>query len=326
MATFPAAPACIVLAHEDPRHVRRLVEALDPFPVFLHCDAKTPETVFRAMTDGLPDRVRLLPRISTGWAKWENVAAEVSGYRAALAATDATHVAVLTGSDYPLANPAEVTALLEAHREESFVAVHPLPYEAWGRDGGRARIRYRHWAWRKHMLRLPIPRRVPRDVVFAGGSQLKVLARHHAASVVDAFDRRPDLVRFWRRAWIADESFVPSVLSSPALTPGFAEEHVAHPLWWIGWDGSARKSPPWLSLPDAERLLARRTGSDVDLPHVFARKFSTERSSDLLDLVDEAFGLRPEAVLAAAAPVASASPASGPASPPPAAAPGVIAP
>ncbi|MCA5924938.1 beta-1,6-N-acetylglucosaminyltransferase [Curtobacterium oceanosedimentum] len=295
MAISPAAPACIVLAHEDPVHVRRLVEALDPFAVFLHCDARTPEPVFRAMTEGLPERVRLLPRIRTGWARWENVAAEVSGYRAALAGTDASHVAVLTGSDYPLANPAEISALLEAHRAQSFIDVHPLPFAPWGRDGGVSRIRFRHWAWRKHMLRLPVPRRVPGGVVLSGASQLKVLARHHAAAVVDAVDRRPDLVRFWRRTWVADETFVPSVLNTPALTPGFADEHVPQPLWWIGWDGTARKSPPWLTVADAGQLLERRTEPDVEVQHLFARKFSTERSSDLLDVVDGASGLRQDA-------------------------------
>jgi hypothetical protein len=304
MAISPAAPACIVLAHEDPEHVRRLVEALDPFPVFLHCDARTPESVFRRMTDGLPDRVRVLPRIRTGWAKWENVEAELAGYRAALAETDASHVAVLTGSDYPIENPGEISALLEAHREQSFIAVHPLPFDAWGRDGGRGRLRYPHWAWRKHMLRLPFPRRTPRHVVPAGGSQLKVLARRHAAAVVDVVDRRPDLVRFWRRSWIADETFVPSVLNSPALVPGFAGEHVPHALWWIGWDGTAQKSPPWLTTADAGRLLEPIPTAERAVPHVFARKFSTAKSSDLLDVIDGAAGLRQGAgAHAAGAPV-----------------------
>lgn len=298
MAISPAV-ACVVLAHEDPVHVRRLIEALDPFPVFLHCDARTPDEVFAAMTADLPDRVRLLPRIRTGWAKWENVAAEVEGYRAALACTDATHVAVLTGSDYPLGNAAEVAELLDRHQGVSFIGAHPLPYAEWGRGGGKPRIRYPHWAWRKHMVRVPIPRRLPEGVVFAGGSQLKVLARRHAEAVVRTVDTRPDLVRFWRRTWIADETFVPSVLRSPALTPGFEHEHVAESLWWIGWDGSARKSPPWLTIADAGRLLERRTLPGVDVPQLFARKFSTERSADLLDLVDAAFGLRAGSALGA---------------------------
>ncbi|MGU3411551.1 beta-1,6-N-acetylglucosaminyltransferase [Microbacterium sp. M1A1_1b] len=292
MAIPTTAPACIVLAHEDPDHVRRLIDALDPFPVFLHVDARTPESVYRAMTDGLPERVRLLPRIRTGWAKWENVAAEVSGYRAALEQTDASHVAVLTGSDYPLANPDEITAVLREHPEQSFAQVQPLPFPEWGRSGGYARVRYPHWAWQKTMIRVPIPRRIPRDVVLAGGSQLKVLARHHAAAVVDVVDNRPDLVAFWRRTWIADETFVPSVLNSPALTPDFVEEHVPHTLWWIGWDGQARKSPPWLTIEDCGRLFEQRTDAEQRLPLLFARKFSTERSADLLDVVDAAFGLR----------------------------------
>ncbi|WP_022906278.1 beta-1,6-N-acetylglucosaminyltransferase [Curtobacterium sp. B18] len=292
MANSPASLACIVLAHEDPQHVRRLVEALDPFPVFLHVDARTPADVHRAMTAGLPDRVRLLPRLRTGWAKWENVAAEVSGYRAALAETGAAHVAVLTGSDYPLANPAEITALLDAHPDESFLIPHPLPHAAWGASGGVARMRYPHWAWRKHMIRVPIPRRIPRDVVLTGGSQLKVLSAAHAAAVVAVVDSRPDLVRFWRRTWIADESFVPTVLNSPALVDGFAEEHVPHTLWWIGWDGSKMKSPPWLTLAHAGRLLERWTSDPTAMPHLFARKFSTAASSELLDLVDQAFELR----------------------------------
>lgn len=295
MVNSPAALACIVLAHEDPQHVRRLVEALDPFPVFLHVDARTPDAVHRAATEGLPDRVRLLPRMRTGWAKWENVAAEIAGYRAALAETGATHVAVLTGSDYPLANPAEITAMLEAHRDQTFLIPLPLPHAAWGASGGVARVRYAHWAWRKHMLRLPIPRRIPRDVVLTGGSQLKVISAKHAAAVVDVVDSRPDLVRFWRRTWIPDESFVPSVLNSPALVEGFAEEHVPHTLWWIGWDGSKMKSPPWLTSAHADRLLDRWTTDPAAPPHVFARKFSTAASSDLLDVVDAAFQLRQHA-------------------------------
>lgn len=291
MAIPTAAPACVVLAHEDPVQVRRLVEALDPFPVFLHCDVRTPDDVHGAMIEGLPSRVRLLDRQRTGWARWENAAAEIAGYRAALAQTDATHVAVLTGSDYPLATPDEIRALLEAHRGRSFLITHPLPHPDW-RGGGWSRFRYRHWAWRKHMLRLPVPRRLPRDVVLTGGSQMKLISREHAQAVLDVVDARPDLVRFWRRAWIADESLVPSILNSPALVPGFADEHVEHSPWYIGWDGTRMKSPPWLTTADAARLLDRWTGAGDELPQVFARKFSTERSSDLLDLVDAAVGLR----------------------------------
>ena len=107
-----ASLACVVLAHADPTHLHRLVDALDPFPVFVHCDARTSDDAFAAMADGLPERASLMPRHRTGWARFENVEAEIEGYRLALETTDATHVALLTGSDYPIASSVEIAELL----------------------------------------------------------------------------------------------------------------------------------------------------------------------------------------------------------------------
>lgn len=277
--------ACVILAHTDPVHVHRLIAALDPFPVFLHCDAKAPIEVFQAMTAGLPDRCRVLDRISTGWAKWENVAAELDGYRAALTSTSATHVALLTGTDYPLVPTAEIRSVLGNYTGVSMAEVHPLPHPEW-RGGGFARLRYRHWASGKRMIRLPIPRRLPSGVVYAGGSQLKILARSHAAAVAQSAAAHPELVQFWRRSWVADESFVPSVLSTPSLVPGWDDRHISTTPWWIGWDGSRRKSPPWLGMEHWDALRHRPGGHASELPWLFARKFSTAYSSDLLDAID----------------------------------------
>jgi hypothetical protein len=136
------------------------------------------------------------------------------------------------------------------------------------------------------MLRLPVPRRLPPDVVPAAGSQVKVLARRHVEALLDAVERRPDLIRFWRRSWIADETFVGSVLQSPMLVQGWAAEHVPADLWSINWGGERRKSPPWLGLADLDRLAAARRGGSDRPPMLFARKFSTATSGALLDAVD----------------------------------------
>ena len=94
--------AAVVLAHGDPVHLRRLVGALDDVPVFLHCDAKTEPEVFAAMTRGLPRRVTVCERISTKLASWSLVHAELTALREAVARTRAHHIAVMSGSDYPL--------------------------------------------------------------------------------------------------------------------------------------------------------------------------------------------------------------------------------
>ena len=144
----------------------------------------------------------MLPRIGTGWAKWENVAAELAGYHA-LQQTDATHVALLTGSDYPLASSAEISTLLRAHRGRSIARYTPLPMPGWGRNGGLDRLRYPHFAHRKRMIRIPVPRRLPADVVPAGGAQVRCSPASTRRPWSTSPTARPDLVGFWRRSWVS---------------------------------------------------------------------------------------------------------------------------
>jgi Core-2/I-Branching enzyme len=283
-----ASLACVVLAHTDPMHVRRLVSALDPFPVFLHCDARTAQPVFDEMTDRLPDRVTVLPRRRTPWGSWGNVAAELDGYRAALRGSDATHVAVLSGSDYPLASAEEITGYLDARRGRSIGWCFPLPKEGWA-GGGYWRLRYRFAAWRKHMLALPVPRPLPRGVVLAGGSQWKILARPHVEALLRAVDQRPDLVRRWRRTWIPDETFVYSILHTPDLVPGWRDEHVNSDPWVIHWSDGERRSPAWLTSADLDVLGIRRSGDSGRGPALFARKFATSVDTEVLDRIDRSF-------------------------------------
>ena len=281
----PGTVACVVLAHHDPAHVRRLVGALDPFQVFLHCDRRTPEPVFAAMTSDLPDRCSLLPRLSTPWAAWNAVEAEISGYRAALEQTDAAHLVLLSGSDYPLASTGKISEYLSARVGISTTSFEPLPRAPWGADGGMSRLRYWHHPVRRHMLRVPIPRTIPRDVVPAGGSVLKVLARHHARQLVDTFDRRGDLVSFWRHTWCADETFVPTILNTPAFVPDWAEAHVDADLWFIDWLGGGRKSPEWLTTAHLPALQERSLRPRQE-PVLFARKFSSSIDPGVLDAID----------------------------------------
>lgn len=276
--------ACVVLAHNDPNQVRRLIGALDPFPVFLHCDARAPDEVFTAMTDDLPDRVRLLSRLSTPWATWNAVAAEISGYRAALAQTDAGHIAMLSGSDYPLVSSVRIADYLAGHAGRSITSFSSLPRPEW-RGGGLQRLKFRYRAYRRHMLVLPIPRRIPADVVPAGGSVLKVLARHHAQQLVETFDARPDLIAFWRSTWCADETFIPTMLSTPAFVPDWAQAHIDADLWFIDWLGGGGKSPEWLTTAHLP-VLAQRSRPTTGEPTLFARKFSSTINPGVIDEID----------------------------------------
>jgi hypothetical protein len=248
------------------------------------------------MTVDLPSRCTVLKRIPTAWAEWGLVAAELDGYRAALDSTTATHFGLFSGSDYPIASAEEIRNTLREHIGKSFAVVNELPYKQWGRSGGVARLKYRHWAFGKRMLRLPIPRRLPQDIVLTGGSQSKVLARDHARAVIEVADKHRELVRFWRRSWVPDETFVYSILNTPRFVPGWKTQLVPEGLWWIGWDGTRRKSPPWLHMRHGDALLRLDTAGDRPVPTLFARKFSTELSTSVLDAIDAKYSLRHNAM------------------------------
>lgn len=268
-------PAAVVIAHDKPRQLRRLIDAIDPMPVFLHVDANTPAALYEQMTADLPERVRLLPRQRCGWATYGVLAAELQGYRAALEHTDAAHIALLSGADYPLASTRHIEAALAARAGRSFVEFFRLPQRRWPPLAGYDRFYFRNWPWRRRRLLLPIPRRVPAGLRPAGGSPSKILARGHAERLLAVLDARPEIERFFRRAWAPDEVLVPTVLTSPAVSPGWENEVAGSaPAFFIDWGVIPKKNPPWLGPADFDRIAqaARRT----DSPALFARKFADD--------------------------------------------------
>ena len=62
--------AYLVLAHADAEHVRRLVAAVHPAPVVLHCDRRTDDAVYDAMLAG-HDTIIPVRRRPTPWGSWE---------------------------------------------------------------------------------------------------------------------------------------------------------------------------------------------------------------------------------------------------------------
>ena len=282
-------PAVVLVAHDKPRHLRRLLEALAPLPVFLHVDANTDDRLHAEMTADLRAGVRLQPRLRAGWARFEVLQAELEGYRAALAETDAEHVIVATGADYPLASVKTIVRRLAGQPDRSYAEVLPLPVPEWGPLGGYDRFLFRSRPWRGHRLAWPVPRRIPRGLRPAGGAQTKILSRGHAQRVLDVLDERPELVRWFRRCWTPDEVMVPTLLRSE-LGPTLAEQvsSAPHP-WYIDWGDVPAKNPRWLGLSDLDAL---RTAADrSEVPALFARKFA-EDSQELVTAVDQQLRLR----------------------------------
>jgi hypothetical protein len=302
--------AAVVLAHTDPDHLRRLVAALDDVPVFLHCDARTPPDLLRRMVQGLPPRVTLCERWRTSRSSWSLVEAELGALRHAVARSRARHIAVLSGTDYPLVSMQELVRQLAAWEGHSYFRNVPIPFPQWNRpnhpDGGRWRVQHRFLRRRGQVvfvrgvpLHWPVKRPVPADLELRASSQWKIYARHHVELLLRLVCTRPDLVRFWRSTLEPDETFAASMLGSRAVAGSLTMPTCLAHAWYVSWP-AAGSHPRWLDSTDFDRLAEARWAPPVQpdgaiardgfqiSPHrkLFARKFSTDVDTAVLDRID----------------------------------------
>lgn len=302
--------AAVVLAHTDPEQVRRLIAALDDVPVFLHCDARTPPDVAARMVHRMPRRVVPCDRLATKRASWSLVEAELRALRLALSHTGARHIAVLSGTDYPLVSMPDLARQLADWDGHSFFRNIRMPFRQWDTpahpDGGRWRVEHRFWRWRGQVvfvrdvpLRWPVRRRVPPELELRASSQWKIYARRHAELLLRLVDARPDLVRFWRTTLVPDESFAASMLGSRAIAGDDAMPPCLAQAWYVTWPDTG-SHPRWLGPADFDGLAEARwappiaaadaidrAGTRIEAHRkLFARKFATGRDGDLLDRID----------------------------------------
>jgi Core-2/I-Branching enzyme len=276
----------IVLAHHKPRQALRLVDRLAPAPVFLHVDRGAEATVGRFLAAGAVtrDHVTLLPRSRSAWASWGQVEPALAGFRGAYA-QGLSHAVVLSGQDYPLVSPAEIDAFCRRHEGTSFMPYWPLPSDLWGRNGGMERVRHWHQPIRRRRFRLPVRRRLPVGLAPYGGASWFMLARDAMGELMRFLGDRPEVARFYRRAWTPDEMFIHTALLNSPARDAIANEN----LWFVRWTPNS-KHPRVLTAEDAPALVKAAgqpsdTGGDARAK-LFARKFDADVDAGVLDLLD----------------------------------------
>jgi hypothetical protein len=287
-------PAVVIMAHTAPERVRRLISVLAEQPVVLHFDAKAPAAMLEAAVRGRPDHLYVAPRHDCRLASFSMVAAELAALRVALRETEAEHVVVISGTDYPLVDPRRLGERLAARAGRSWVRTDPLPYPGWDSrlfgDGGWWRFRYRFLhrgdqlvTVRGKPLFLPVRRALPAGLAPTASEQWKIVSRRDLTDLLDVLDRRPDLLRYARSMYIPDESFLASVLNSPALM-GESRLATGEPgAWVVNWPGRApgQMHPGWFGVEDLPAL-AERVAAAPD--KLFARKFRPDDDAVLDEL------------------------------------------
>lgn len=302
----------LLLAHDQPDHVLRLVERLDDGEAtfWLHLDARVDLDQWAVVT-AHESVVVVQPRVRCLWGTWSMVEAQLAQVRACLAGGDPGYLVMLSGQSYPVKSNAHIDAYLSSHAELVHMDLWPLE-QRWP-DNHRDRLDYyclptseekgallllrqrqemnarELLGWSRRLVRerglrqtatilRTIGQRRPdvADLVM-GGSQWWAMPWDTAQDLVAFDEANPEVADFLRWSQFPDETFVQTLVS---LMDETLEARLGPTLTLVDWTEGDWDLPRVMTTSDVPALL----GSPDHV--LFARKFLTPDSAEVLDVLD----------------------------------------
>ena len=228
----------------------------------IHCDRATPAAAFaafKASLSDLPD-IRFVRRRRCEWGTWGIVGAtQDAAERLLVDFPDVAHVYLMSGSCLPLRPVAELQSYLAANPGRDFIESVTIDDIGWAKGGLEQerftrifpfpwkRQRWLFERWIRMQRRLGLKRRVPEGLVPHLGSQWWCLSRETLAAIL-LDPRRAEFDRFFRHAWIPDESYFQT------LARHHSDAIESRPLTLSKFDDQGR---PHVFYDDHLRLLMR---------------------------------------------------------------------
>ncbi len=279
--------AYLILAHNTPEHLSRLISALrtDSAHFFVHVDRKARLSDFTAASS---DRVHFTAkRVSVYWGDFRQVEAILVLTREALAhPANFDRFVLLSGADYPVRSAGYIERFFERNSDKEFINVVPMS-DAMGKPMSRLtgyRLRPSTPRPIRAVQRLLLMARVlptERDYRTSfgglapyGGSTWWALSRAACQYVSDFAIRNPGFVEFHKHTRNPDESFFQTVLGNSEFRP-----RIVRNLTYADWSGGGR-SPANLTDRHLDFLASRPRFRDDDQygpgEILFARKFTDD--------------------------------------------------
>ena len=227
--------AFILLCHKNPDAIIRQAEQLTAAGdcIAVHFDASADPadyaTIVRAL-EGNPNVAFAKKRVKCGWGEWSLVQATLNAVAVAVDAfPQASHFYMVSGDCMPIKSAGFAHRFLDDH-DSDFIESYDFFDSNWIKTGFREeRLIYRHFFNERTQKRrfygalsvqqrLGLTRKIPDDLQIMIGSQWWCLRRRTIEALLDFIRDRPDVMRFFRRTWIPDETFFQTLVRH--LVPG----------------------------------------------------------------------------------------------------------
>jgi hypothetical protein len=287
--------AYLILAHDTPSHVGRLVSALagENSSFLIHIDSKACLGSFEDEVSG--DVAFTKRRVSVFWGDFTQVEAILTLIREALA--DPRHFdrfVLLSGADYPVRSAGYVADFFARNPDKEFINVVPMS-DRMGKSLTRL-INYRLRPKTPRPIRaiqrgLMILHVLPRtrdyravlgDMEPLGGSTWWALTRDACRYIADFASRNPRFLKFHEHTRCPDESFFQTILGNSTFRP-----RIVRNLTWADW-AAGGANPATLGQRHLEWLGSLPSFPDTDQygpgEILFARKFPDNTAELVEDL------------------------------------------
>jgi hypothetical protein len=267
--------AFLILAHDQPRRLKRLIEALrhDNFDIYVHIDGKAPISHF--LTEGA---VYTKDRARCYWGDYSIVKATLNLINEALSSGEKYgYLTLLSGADYPCASSNRMFDFF-SNADREFIDCFQTTEEKWHdryrlhhyRNPGLGR-RFMKRFMKAGLRKTPSRRTMPYNLEPYWGSQWWSLTADAAGHVFNTLLNRPELVRFFKYVDCPDEMLFQTILGNSPYKEKFGENRR-----YVDWRDSV-SSPRVLSTPDD-------FGKIRNSNCLFARKF--DEDNPILDWID----------------------------------------
>ena len=293
--------AYLIIAHNQPELLRRLVELLDDErnDIYIHADRKMRDFDAEALRKVCTrSTLHILPqRISVHWGGYSIIRVEMELLKAATRQGRYAYYHLLSGVCLPIKSQDEIHRFFGTNGGREFVDLWPMKKTTYSRfhyytvlpEGERNFLtRLLNNAVKGLLMLLGI--KMNRDVDFRYGSQW--------FSITDGFARYITSQEEWvdrvfAHSSTCDEVFVPTLLyrspyASNLSVQRDAEGRAVGNMRFIDWTrGTSIRHPYTFTIEDHALLMS--------VPHLFARKFSLETDRAIIDAICSSLGERREA-------------------------------
>ncbi|MBO5042534.1 MAG: hypothetical protein J6D87_06165 [Clostridia bacterium] len=287
--------AFLILAHTDPKQLRRLVHTLDHpgFDFFIHVDKKCNlrDYGFEGYSLSYSKLTVLQKRYRIRWGDISIVKATIAIYHAAMSADRYDRFVTLSGQDYPILPNDVLAEKLSAPRVEWIMGniLEPKEYHKvenfyfWKLGGFKKYFTLLFSALGIRKKKYITVDQKKWDVYFA--PQWHALSSECVAYILSTLEAHPHILKYFKYAYAPDELLIPTILFNSsefrvrALASAFPEGthyNQKTALHYINYE------------PRVEILQENRYYEIMSSQKLFCRKVKTDESDQLMDMIDKA--------------------------------------